>query len=749
MNTTRSGAFANLTKILRLKVELGDALLFLYVLAFVRQYFWVVDSNLLAWTLSVSLTSVFSYFYISTKQFPAERFGRSFWVLVGLPLFAVYSLRAAFPDHSFDVLSYHLLHSERSLRGPLFAPGDFFPTAAPFNPVSDTVVGFSRLILGFRLGTLINFFVLLWAAQVTDKILRPFVAGAWLRTACVLIIVLAENLLFEISTYMIDLLALPLMLEATLLTLRADEAENRRANVIHVALLLGASTAFKLTNLAVVLPLVAVCAYKMAVGSRRFTPQQLMTTALLALGAFLAPLLPFSLYIFRVTGNPIFPVANVFFKSPYWPTHGGWDNRWGPQTLWETIAWPVLIWFKPERHSELAVYSGRLSLGFVVAFLGLVLAWRNARARTICFILISSALLWSAANTGYSRYGLYEELLAGATVVAVASALTGGISWAKLSWRMALASVLCIVLVVQSYLACSYVLQKEWGSRATVFDDPAVYAQEAKFMLRDRSLRNFLTDEERALFDGVQVWVETCPKSTGFEVLLNRRAPIIAARQPEYFVTRESWRQFIRVVEESPGQRMFSLCLNDDVPKAKQVIAERGLEVVTLTAVNIPFFSPRDRIGMMLIEVQVPQEPKARSEFESAWMKGAFPTSVYREEIVALDPPSVMHTSEKADIRFKVKNLGNATWPAVGTKDFRYQVNMGNRWIVAGATAEDNRAVMKADLPPGGEAQMTLTVNAPRTPGEYTLEIDMVHEGVTWFSERGARPLRLSVRVAP
>ena len=29
-------------------------------------------------------------------------------------------LRAAFPDHSFDVLTYHLLHAERTLRGTLF-----------------------------------------------------------------------------------------------------------------------------------------------------------------------------------------------------------------------------------------------------------------------------------------------------------------------------------------------------------------------------------------------------------------------------------------------------------------------------------------------------------------------------------------------------------------------------------------------------------------------------------------------------
>lgn len=733
----------------RTAVELGDVLLLLYFLVFVRQYLWLINSNLLAWTVSAPLAVACWYYYISTKQFRSERLGRSFWVMVGLPLLVAYVLRAAFPDRSFDVLSYHLLHAERTLHGPLFTAGDYFPSSTPFNPAADTLTGISRWLLGYRLGTVINLLALLWAAQIADKLLRPIVDRAWLRSACLLLVILSENLLFEISTYMVDLLTLPLLLQATWLTLQADEAENRRANFVHIALLLGLSAAFKFTNLAVVLPILAICAYKMIAGPHRFGPRQLISTSWPMLIGFLVPLIPFTIYIFRLTGNPVFPVANVLFKSPFWPTHGGWDDRWGPHSLWETIAWPVLIWFKPERHSELGVYSGRLSLGFLVAIFGLVLAWRSPRARTLCFLLISSALLWSAASLGYSRYGLYQDLLAGITVFAVAAAVIEGRRWTRYSWRTVAAAALCLGLVVQSYFACRYFLEKEWGGRLTMIEAPDAYVQEARLILRDRSLKEFLPDQERALFDGVRVWFETGPKSTGFEVLLNPRAPIIAARQPEYFFTRDAWRKFIGVVAASPGQQMFSLCLSNDLAAAKEAIALRGLEVGRVTPIDIPFFSPRDRISMMLIEVRIPQEPEARDKFESAWMKGAFASSVYREEIVALNPPTVMHPGEKAELKFKVKNLGDATWPAVGTRDFRYQVNMGNRWRNGGAPTEDNRAAMKADLPPGGEVEMALIINAPKAPGEYTLEIDMVHEGVTWFKERGAKPLELRVRVQP
>lgn len=742
--------FADTYARVRGRVEFGDVLLFLFALVFVRQYLWIIGNNTVAWTLSVPLALFAWYFYVTTKPFPAEKFGRSFWLAVGLPLLAVYSLRAAFPDHSFDVLSYHLLHAERSLRGPLFAPGDFFPSSTPYNSAPDTLTGISRMILGFRLGTLINLLVLIWAAQVTDKILRPLVSGAWSRAMCVLLIVLAENLLFEISTYMVDLLALPLMLEATLLTLRADEAKNRRSNYVHIAVLLGASTAFKISNLAVVLPLVAVCVYK-AIQSERRNPKQLVKTALLALGVFLAPLLPFAIYMFRLTGNPLFPIANVFFKSPYWPTHGGWDNRWGPQTFWETAVWPVLIWFKPERHTELAVYSGRLSLGFIVALVGLVLAWRRERVWTICFVLVTSSLLWSAAGLGYSRYGLYQEIFAGVAVIAVASALVQ--KSAKLSVGAVVAAVLSIALAAQTALGFSYFLNKEWGSRTTLIKDPDVYAREMKFMLRDHSLPSFFTDEERSAFKDVQLWIETCPESTGFEVLINPRAPILAGRQPEYFFTRESRRQFIHVVDASREQRLFTLCLEKYLPAARQAIAQRGLEVGPVTPVAVPFFSPGDRIRMMLIEVLRPQTPEARSKFESSWMNAAFPDSDYREQITALDAPAVMHPGEKVTIRFKVKNLGHSTWPAVGNKEGRYQVNIGDRWLDAGGKIEingaDGRSVMKGDLAPGAEMELQMAVTAPRTPGEYTLEVDMVHEEVTWFYERGATPLHLRVRVEP
>jgi hypothetical protein len=42
-----------------------------------------------------------------------------------------------------------------------------------------------------------------------------------------------------------------------------------------------------------------------------------------------------------------------------------------------------------------------------------------------------------------------------------------------------------------------------------------------------------------------------------------------------------------------------------------------------------------------------------------------------------------------------------------------------------------------------------LPVTAPKAPGDYVLEIDMIHEGVTFFHEKGSKTLRIDVRVEP
>ena len=742
--TTRRGA------------EFGDALFLLCALVFARQYLLAVVGGAAAWALAAPLAAAALYFYVRTRPFPAERAGREFWLLVVPALLFFYLLRLPFPDISYDVLNYRLLHAERSLRGALFAPGDFFPTPAPYNPAPDTMTGLFRLALGYRLGTILNLLALVWAAQVLGKLLRPFVAGAWARAACVLLAVLAEHLLFEVNEYMVDLLALPLLLEATWLALRAGEAESTRRVVVRVALLVGLSAALKLTNAAAALPVVGLCAYRALAGPRRLRMRELPSTLALSSVAFAAPLVPFALYLWRETGNPFFPLANGLFKSPFWPTGGGWDARWGPVGLWETLAWPVLATLRPERHSELAVYSGRVTLGFVAALLGLLVARRDTRLRALCLVLLAGCLCWSAVGMGYSRYGLYLELLSGVVVAAFASVLLKGARPARppaaSAWRTAAAGLLLAALCAQAAAACRYALGYEWSMRPTALSAWDAYRHEARFVFRDRRLPDFFDAEARALFGGEYAWVGACPKTAGVEALVAPGAAVVSVNYPEYFATRAARERYVRAVESAPA-RMLALCLPEDLAQAKEMLAGRGLAAGRAVPVQLPFFSQRGRIGMMLVEVTRPGGGEWRAALEAFWKSAAFPDYDYRAEVTTADAPATMRAGERATLRVRVRNLGGATWPARGDASGMYQVNVGDRWLdAAGGRVVndlDGRATLPEDLRPGGEAELRLPVTAPRAAGDYVLEIDMIHEGVTFFYERGSRTYRTRVRVEP
>ena len=57
------------------------------------------------------------------------------------------------------------------------------------------------------------------------------------------------------------------------------------------------------------------------------------------------------------------------------------------------------------------------------------------------------------------------------------------------------------------------------------------------------------------------------------------------------------------------------------------------------------------------------------------------------------------------------------------------------------------RGELNAPVPPGGTANFTLQVAAPKTPGSYQLQVDLVEELVFFFSAKGNEKLTVPVTV--
>jgi hypothetical protein len=615
------------TDAVRRRLDIGDAVLLVFALAFVRQFLWPVGNDAAAWALTVAASLALFVWHLRTKEETAPA-PRGFWWVLTPPLVFYFLLRVALPDMSWDVLDYRLVNAERALTGWPVRAGEFFPTRFPFNPAPDMAAGVARRLLGYRLGTLLNLSALLWAGLILERLLRPVVSGGLRRSLCVLLLLLTEHLLFEVNNYMVDVLALPLLLEATRLAVsdHGDERSGRRA-LVRVGLYLGASLAFKLTNLAFAIPLVLVCAWRIRRGEWR--PGGAVVLA--ALAALALPLVPYSLYAWWQTGNPVFPVYNWIFQSPYWPIHDPRTERWGPivddprfknMRVWEVLLWPLLHPFRVENTAgDLGPHWGRVSLGFLAALACLL--WRGAgvRVRRAAFVVAAGSVLWSAAS-GMLRYAMYVETVGGLLVIYLVSVLlresraaragTPGETPAPPALRVPAASsaagtALVLMLLAQSASSCYFAYRYEWSVRPTFFQRPGYHLREARNLFRDRSLRAYLSSEERALFDDVDVWVQSGALTSGFQVLVKPSAPQWCIYMDEFFVTETGRAQFARELERAQGQRIYTLALVEQLDFALGNIRRAGFGIGRVRQVSLPYYSRHARFHTsLLIELTLP-----------------------------------------------------------------------------------------------------------------------------------------------
>ncbi|MEX2229390.1 MAG: hypothetical protein WEB13_07100, partial [Dehalococcoidia bacterium] len=96
-----------------------------------------------------------------------------------------------------------------------------------------------------------------------------------------------------------------------------------------------------------------------------------------------------------------------------------------------------------------------------------------------------------------------------------------------------------------------------------------------------------------------------------------------------------------------------------------------------------------------------------------------------------------------------VTNTGSAPWTSTGASP----INLSYHWHdQSGNTVrwDGERTPLVGDVAPGAAATLQMKLTAPATGGTYRLTIDMVREGVGWFSSLGGTvPMTVDVVVAP
>ena len=86
-------------------------------------------------------------------------------------------------------------------------------------------------------------------------------------------------------------------------------------------------------------------------------------------------------------------------------------------------------------------------------------------------------------------------------------------------------------------------------------------------------------------------------------------------------------------------------------------------------------------------------------------------------------------------------------WESEGSR----RTALGTHWIDRDTGEviiwDGSRGLLEEDILSEEEALIKIIIKAPDEPGRYILQYDMVHEGVTWFSEQGVIPLEVNIDV--
>ncbi|HUR34931.1 MAG TPA: methyltransferase domain-containing protein [Vicinamibacterales bacterium] len=147
-----------------------------------------------------------------------------------------------------------------------------------------------------------------------------------------------------------------------------------------------------------------------------------------------------------------------------------------------------------------------------------------------------------------------------------------------------------------------------------------------------------------------------------------------------------------------------------------------------------------------LVVFQVPAQVYSETEIND---RLALPPEACRAVIQVTDVPSTMEAGSTSTVTLRVTNASVAVWP-LDIPGGRH-ISVANHWLDARGgerVADDGRARLPHDLAPGQTGEVHLAVTAPRVPGEYVLEIDLVQEHICWFAQRGSVTSRVPVSVS-
>lgn len=335
----------------------------------------------------------------------------------GLAFLTLNENRSRFLGHDFnwDLLNYHLSNVTLKQELALHPSGvqSYFPSTLDqlILPIHTLIPSpFAGLLM--LIPYVLDFFIL--RNLFIRKILEEQI---YLPKTLVIISLSSSTALSQMNNSMGDMLVSPFVLFGLGLALLGIKKHNARFIVLS-ALPLGIAMGLKSTHIYVLFSLFIILFY--FVVTKKVTISTLLKWSFLNTFIFLAISLRQNIYLWKETGNPVFPFMNALFRSPSYPEVNFRDDRFGLRRFSDFFTTPVkLASGSPAGTSELDFQDSRLLLMLLSLVLLLTLAFmksfRSKDKELGSIYCLGIFILLAYISWGYlfgiSRYFLSIEML--------------------------------------------------------------------------------------------------------------------------------------------------------------------------------------------------------------------------------------------------------------------------------------------------------------------------------------------------
>jgi Glycosyltransferase family 87 len=210
-------------------------------------------------------------------------------------------------------------------------------------------------------------------------------------------------------------------------------------------------------------PGLAVVALLTAV--RRRTPVGIVVFGACAVLGFMALAGHHLFTLWRDFGNPMFPMLNNIFKSPYFELESGMQGEFQARDFWQLIAYPF-YWVKTNSYvvAELPLRDWRAAMAYLAIIAALVtrvagLAGKEPRGNAggetcglgLVFIFVTMSYFAWAYVFGNYRYAVTLEMLTGVIVM-------GAVIWVARGRALRIASAIVLLTI-----AAATTVYPDWG----------------------------------------------------------------------------------------------------------------------------------------------------------------------------------------------------------------------------------------------------------------------------------------------